>query len=113
LDLIDKEGSTDFEAQWDGGVINTSIIHAALNTGRAIARTQSCIKQGPKDIPVTEIKLSTNNANVAHAVFGGIHPGGAANFLLGDGSVHTFTSSTSWTLIHQLGHVNDGEAVSF
>jgi prepilin-type N-terminal cleavage/methylation domain-containing protein/prepilin-type processing-associated H-X9-DG protein len=113
LDLIDKAGATGFEVQWDGGVINTNITHAAMNTGRAIARTQACIKQSSKDIPETEIQASTGNANTAHAVFGGIHPGGITNFLFGDGSVHTFTASTSWTLIHQLGHVSDGEAVSF
>jgi prepilin-type processing-associated H-X9-DG protein len=113
LDLIDKEGATGSDAQWDGGIINTNITFAAMNSGRAIARTQSCIKQSPNDIPATEITISTGNANVAHAVFGGIHPGGIANFLFGDGSVHTFTSSTSWALIHQLGHVNDGEPVSF
>ncbi|MDR2440239.1 MAG: DUF1559 domain-containing protein, partial [Planctomycetaceae bacterium] len=112
LDLIDKEGISGSDAQWDGGVINTNVTHAAMNTGRAIARTQACIKQSSKDIPATEITSGTN-ANTAHAVFGGIHPGGTANFLLGDGSVHTFTSSTSWAIIHQLGHVNDGEAVSF
>jgi type II secretory pathway pseudopilin PulG len=112
LNLIDKEEATGSDAQWDGGVINTNVTHAAMNTGRAIARTQACIKKDPKDIPPTEI-VSGANANTAHAVFGGTHLGGAANFLLGDGSVHTFTASTSWTLLHQLGHVNDGEAVSF
>jgi prepilin-type N-terminal cleavage/methylation domain-containing protein/prepilin-type processing-associated H-X9-DG protein len=111
-DLIDKEGVTTSDGQWDGGVINTRITHAAMNTGRAIARTQACIKKSPTDIPETEITSGTN-ANVAHAVFGGIHPGSVTNFLFGDGSVHTFTASTSWTLIHQLGHVNDGEPVSF
>jgi hypothetical protein len=112
LNLIDKEGATGSDAQWDGGVISTNVTHAAMNTGRAIARTQACIKSDPKDIPPSEI-TSGVNANTAHAVFGGIHPGGVANFLLGDSSVHTFTHSTSWTVIHQLGHVNDGEAVSF
>jgi hypothetical protein len=43
--------------------------------------------------------------------FGGSHAG-IANFLLGDGSVRGISATTSRDLLHYLGNVNDGNAVS-
>jgi prepilin-type processing-associated H-X9-DG protein len=110
--LIDKIPSFRGEGHWDGGYLNTHTPHANMNTARAIYYTQACIKRSPYDIADSELYTGTNNdANVAHAVFGGIHPS-TAIFLFGDGSVRGISPNINWTTLYRLGKVNDGKSVT-
>ncbi|MDR1483470.1 MAG: DUF1559 domain-containing protein [Planctomycetaceae bacterium] len=110
--LINKVPEFRGEGHWDGGYLNTHTPHTNMNTARAIYYTQACIKRSPYDIPDAELYTGANNdANVAHGVFGGIHPN-TAIFLFGDGSVRGISPNINWTTLHRLGKVNDGKAVS-
>ncbi|MDR1271146.1 MAG: DUF1559 domain-containing protein [Planctomycetaceae bacterium] len=105
-----------FEAngQWDGGNILGNATHQNLNIVRAISSGAQSIKRFPADIPEGEYWMdsaASGNANVVHAVFGGIHQG-IANFLIGDGSVHAISSSINRTTLWHLGHTQDGNPVS-
>jgi hypothetical protein len=101
--------------QWDGGYLNTNTAHQNLNVARGIWKGFTSIKRSSTEISGNELRMnsdSTNtNANVIHAVFGGIHPG-VTNFLIGDGSVHAISPTTNWNTVYLLGKVDDGEAVT-
>jgi len=101
--------------QWDGGILNTNTTHQNINVARGVWKGFTSIKRTSKEISGNELRMNedpTNvNANVVHAVFGGIHPG-VTNFLLGDGSVHAISASANWTTVYLLGKVDDGQAVS-
>jgi prepilin-type N-terminal cleavage/methylation domain-containing protein len=113
--LIDKVPATAGEYHWDGGNLCPNATLGNLNICRAIYETQACIKRSPDDIPTGDEFVTpgdpTTNAQVEHAVFGGIHSG-IAMFLLGDGSVHPISATINWTTLHRLGKVDDGEPVS-
>ncbi len=51
------------------------------------------------------------NSNLGTYGFGSWHPG-ICQFVLGDGSVHSFEITTPTIILHKLGHCNDGYAVS-
>lgn len=44
--------------------------------------------------------------------FGSLHPG-VCNFLMGDGSTHSFAITTRFAVLDALSHVSDGKSVSF
>ncbi|MDR2763231.1 MAG: DUF1559 domain-containing protein, partial [Planctomycetaceae bacterium] len=110
--LVDKVPESLKESQWDGGNLNTNFTHGNMNTARGIYSLLPSIKRSPYDILDTEFYGSAgNNANIQHAVFGGIHPS-VANFLFGDGSIRGISPNVNWATIHSLGKVNDGGVVS-
>jgi hypothetical protein len=53
----------------------------------------------------------TNWGDYYGPLFGGNHPG-VCNFLVGDGSVRTISSTTNNEILHYLGDANDGNPVS-
>ncbi|MDR1382556.1 MAG: DUF1559 domain-containing protein [Planctomycetaceae bacterium] len=101
--------------QWDGGYLNTNTTHQNLNVARGVWKGFTSIKRTANEISGNELRMnedaSNGNANVVHAVFGGIHPG-VTNFLLGDGSVHTISPTANWNTVYLLGKIDDGQAVS-
>ncbi|MDR3196316.1 MAG: DUF1559 domain-containing protein [Planctomycetaceae bacterium] len=101
--------------QWDGGYLNTNTTHQNLNVARGVWKGFTSIKRSSTEISGNELRMDSDptnpNANVIHAVFGGIHPG-TANFLIGDGSVHAIPPTTNWNTVYLLGKVDDGESVT-
>ena len=101
---------------WDGGILNTNVTHQNMNVARGIWKGFTSIKRTSREISGNDLRQnedpSNNNANVKHAVFGGIHPE-IANFLLGDGSVHPISTTINWTTLYYLGKTDDGVPVSF
>lgn len=101
--------------QWDGGYLNTSTTHQNLNVARGVWKGFTSIKRSATEISGNELRMNSDptntNANVVHAVFGGIHPA-TSNFLMGDGSVHAISPTANWNTVYLLGKVDDGEAAS-
>ena len=100
---------------WDGGVLNTNTTHQNMNVARGIWKGFTSIKRNAYEISGVDLRDGENptstNANVKHAVFGGIHPG-TTNFLLGDGSVRGVSPSINWTTLYYLGKTGDGQPAS-
>ncbi|MCL2623320.1 MAG: DUF1559 domain-containing protein [Planctomycetaceae bacterium] len=53
-----------------------------------------------------------NYAHYSNAAFGSVHTG-VCNFMIGDGSIQSFSATMSPLLLSYLGCVNDGNSVSF
>ncbi|MDR2170958.1 MAG: DUF1559 domain-containing protein [Planctomycetaceae bacterium] len=97
---------------WDCSYFSTDNILGHLGkAGRDIyirGNALPIIARGDNDYdPTKEGQLSGLDA--PH--FGGNHVG-IANFLVGDGSVHSISSSISHDLLHYLGNVSDGNVAS-
>ncbi|MDR2344725.1 MAG: DUF1559 domain-containing protein [Planctomycetaceae bacterium] len=108
-EALEKEG------QWDGSYLTTHTTHQNLNVARGIWKGFTSIKRSAAEIKGNDIRMNSDpantNANVIHAVFGGIHPS-TANFLAGDGSVHAISPSANWNTVYLLGKVDDGGAAN-
>ncbi|MDR3198420.1 MAG: DUF1559 domain-containing protein [Planctomycetaceae bacterium] len=120
VDIINKEPTILYEAQWDGSYLNPNANPMNFNFARPLYRNWCSIKRSLHDFDghytnhLGNINAGTtenNNINFEEATFGGIHPG-LGVFLLGDGSVRNLSSSTSYDMIYYLGKVNDGEVIS-
>jgi hypothetical protein len=102
--------------RWDGSMAHTWTQDSVFNVGRLVMDTRICITEGPKDMRVPERHTDGNlytpvEANGNYG-FGSSHGGGIVNFLIGDGTVKTFTSDVSTYVLYSLAQVSDGESVA-
>ena len=99
-------------AVWDGGHIVYWNGHPGMAFGRFIGRDFDVMARSDHD-PRTSTPgtYQGNGVDWATCGFGSAHPG-VCNFLIGDGSVHTLSTTISLDTLHQLACVNDGNAVS-
>ncbi len=56
--------------------------------------------------------IKNNYAHYSNAAFGSVHTG-VANFMMGDGSIQSFSSTMTPLMLSYLGCVNDGKSVNF
>jgi hypothetical protein len=97
---------------FDVGAFDASILSAGQGSGHSFGRemhisSASYIAKSPNDgESVTTVMSSTLLPQ-----FGGCHPG-IANFLIGDGSVHSVNATTAVTILGRLANAHDGEPVS-
>ncbi|MGL4595423.1 MAG: DUF1559 domain-containing protein [Thermoguttaceae bacterium] len=99
----------EFHKRWDGGYLTAYPLHAVFNVGRFVHNGYSIMAQSPDDSRVVIDKSPSDYWG--HYGFGSHHPG-IATFLIGDGSVRSFSVTTSTTTLFNLARVNDGETVS-
>ena len=102
---------TDAGAVWDGGHLVYWPGHIGMAWGRFIGRDFAVMARGPNDPRVASGTYQGNGVDWADCGFGSSHPG-ICNFLVGDGSVHSFSITISPELLHQLACVSDGNAVA-
>ncbi|MCL2623565.1 MAG: DUF1559 domain-containing protein [Planctomycetaceae bacterium] len=106
------EAETNAGALWDGGhLVYWPGQHNGMTWGRFIGRDFAVMARGPNDPRVPAGAYQGNGVDWADCGYGSSHPG-ICNFLVGDGSVHSFSITTTPELLHQLACVSDGNAVS-
>jgi type II secretory pathway pseudopilin PulG len=112
-DIVDKQPTILAEVHWDGSVISGHTNAFTMNIGHAVHPAYACIKRSPNDIDPSDYHDATGAVTFSHvqAVFGGIHPG-IATFVLGDGSVRSFSSSMNWETLYFYARVNDGNVIA-
>ena len=101
--------NSDASNQWHGGYYLTYSWQWNYNVGRAVSTSGRLFGRGPYDPNQTDTTKNPHT-DVAQEMFGSMHVN-AVNFLFGDGSVHTFTITTTPSIMWRLAHVNDGELV--
>jgi hypothetical protein len=104
---------------WDGNYCMAWLVPWDSGPARYIINdTLPCFSKSPSDTRIPEYMPTGGTATKCSVKTGidarygfGSHHSGIAAFLIGDGSVHTFSTDTSLTIMWNLARVDDGQTV--